>query len=109
MPMPTQRSIVRPQVVNHSLYNYPGPNRCDQNSNAALVHKDHQKQLIGERLFPKVSGLVSPENVAKITGMMLEMDNPELLHLLENDQLLSVKIKEANAVLERAKATSQAV
>ncbi|KAE9555876.1 hypothetical protein FO519_000856 [Halicephalobus sp. NKZ332] len=109
MPMPTQRSIVRPQVVNHSLYNYPGPNRLEHSSDSSQIPIDHQKQLIGERLFPKIAEFVSPENVAKITGMMLEMDNPELLHLLENDQLLAVKVKEANAVLNCVRPNPQAV
>jgi len=111
MSMPNQRSVLRPQVVNHQNFyqNFAGSNRLEQSGNPSQIPIDQQKQIIGERLFPKVSELVDPENVAKITGMMLEMDNPELLHLLENDQLLAVKVKEANAVLNCVKTSPQAV
>ena len=103
-------SILSLQVNHQNFYQtFSGSSRLEQNTNSSQIPIDHQKQIIGERLFPKVSELVNPENVAKITGMMLEMENPELLHLLENDQLLAVKVKEANAVLDRVKVNPQAV
>ena len=39
-----------------------------------------QKQLLGESLFPKIASL-QPKLAGKITGMLLEMDNSELLQL----------------------------
>jgi len=61
-----------------------------------------QKQMIGEKLFAAVSKF-QPELAGKITGMMLEMDNSELLILLESDQQLKGKVDEALRVLETAK------
>jgi polyadenylate-binding protein len=39
-----------------------------------------QKQLLGEALFPKISAM-QPKLAGKITGMLLEMDNSELIGL----------------------------
>merc|ERR1719500_1342440 len=58
-----------------------------------------QKQMLGEKLFPRISRF-QPELAGKITGMMLEMDNSELLMLLESDQQLKLKVEEAMKVLE---------
>merc|ERR1719335_147693 len=57
-----------------------------------------QKQMIGEKLYPAIARL-QPELSGKITGMMLEMDNSELLILLESEQQLKVKVDEAMRVL----------
>jgi len=59
---------------------------------------DQQKQLLGERLFPLIYGK-EPEHAPKITGMLLDMDNSELLHLLEAPDALFAKVEEAMAVL----------
>merc|ERR1712186_303224 len=58
-----------------------------------------QKQMIGEKLFPAISKF-QPELAGKITGMMLEMDNSELLMLLESENQLKGKVDEAMRVLE---------
>merc|ERR1719353_2676663 len=42
-----------------------------------------QKQMLGEKIFPMISR-IHPEMAGKITGMMLEMDNSELLMLVES-------------------------
>lgn len=57
-----------------------------------------QKRLIGERLFPRIQ-VVEPRLADKITGMLLEMDNVELLVLLSDQRALMNKINEALAVL----------
>jgi len=61
---------------------------------------EQQKQLLGERLFPQVMAL-QPEQAGKITGMLLEMDNGELLLLLESNEALVAKVDEAMQVLRQ--------
>jgi hypothetical protein len=65
----------------------------------AAAPPEQQKQLLGERLFPLISQ-VQPASAGKITGMLLEMDNGELLSLLESPVALNAKIMEAVSVLE---------
>ena len=40
-----------------------------------------------------------PGVAGKVTGMLLEMDNAEILHLLEDRELLNSRVEEAVAVL----------
>jgi polyadenylate-binding protein len=58
-----------------------------------------QKQIIGENLFPKIQA-IQPALAGKITGMLLEMDNAELINLFEDDNALNVKVQEALAVYD---------
>ncbi|XP_071776860.1 polyadenylate-binding protein 1-like [Centroberyx gerrardi] len=58
-----------------------------------------QKQLLGERLYPLIQTL-HPNLAGKITGMLLEIDNSELLHMLETPESLHSKVDEAVAVLQ---------
>ncbi|CAM9708965.1 unnamed protein product [Lampetra planeri] len=58
-----------------------------------------QKQMLGERLFPLIQGM-HLSLAGKITGMLLEIDNSELLHMLESPESLRSKVEEAVAVLQ---------
>jgi len=60
---------------------------------------EERKRFIGERLFPKIQA-VEPRRAGKITGMLLEMDDTELLVLLHDNNALFNKINEALAVLK---------
>lgn len=74
----------------------------------AQASKQEQKQIIGERLYNKIGHMVPQEEIGKITGMMLEMDNSELLIILENEELLATKVTEASSVLRRSKDSGNA-
>ena len=56
------------------------------------------KQLLGERLYARIQEW-EPVLAGKITGMLLDLKNEELLHLLETEDALIAKIAEAIAVL----------
>ncbi|ORY62495.1 uncharacterized protein BCR38DRAFT_345745 [Pseudomassariella vexata] len=58
-----------------------------------------QKQMLGEVIFPKIQAL-QPELAGKITGMLLEMDNAELVNLIEDESALRAKVDEAMAVYD---------
>ncbi|XP_073006425.1 polyadenylate-binding protein 7-like [Typha latifolia] len=68
----------------------------------AAATPKQQKQMLGERLFPLVEKLKC-DLAAKITGMLLEMDNSELLLLLESPESLAAKVEEAVQVLNLSK------
>lgn len=59
---------------------------------------EQQRTMLGENLYPLVEQL-EPENAAKVTGMLLEMDQTEVLHLLESPEALKAKVAEAMEVL----------
>lgn len=64
----------------------------------ASAPEEQKKQMIGERLFPLIKA-IEPTLAGKITGMLLEMDNGELIHLIESKEALQEKVNEAITVL----------
>jgi polyadenylate-binding protein len=66
----------------------------------AAANPQEQKQMLGERLFPLIQQMASADLAGKITGMLLEIDNSELLHMLDNKELLKSKVDEAVLVLQ---------
>mmetsp|Transcript_1252 Transcript_1252/g.2642 ORF Transcript_1252/g.2642 Transcript_1252/m.2642 type:complete len:610 (-) Transcript_1252:934-2763(-) len=73
-------------------------------SSLAAAQPGMQKQMLGEKLFPLIAKM-QPELAGKITGMMLEMDNSELLVLVESEEQLKHKVDEALRVLSGAQAS----
>uniref|UniRef100_A0A8D2N6T5 Polyadenylate-binding protein n=1 Tax=Zonotrichia albicollis TaxID=44394 RepID=A0A8D2N6T5_ZONAL len=73
----------------------------------AAAPPQEQKQMIGERLYPLIH-VMHPSLAGKITGMLLEIDNSELLLLLESPDSLRSKIEEAVTVLQAHQSTEGA-
>jgi len=76
-------------------------------STLAAAPPHEQKQMLGERLFPLIQRMY-PDLAGKITGMLLEIDNSELLHMLEHQESLKAKVEEAVAVLQAHQAKQTA-
>lgn len=107
MPMmsrPGMRPTSMPMQLNNPMpIRRPAPNPRRQDpvnasTLAAMTERD-QKTYIGDRLYPLINERHG-EKAGKITGMLLEMDNSELLHLLEDPQALMAKEQEALRVLQ---------
>jgi polyadenylate-binding protein len=72
----------------------------------AALQPDQQKRLLGETLYPQIQAQAG-SSAGKITGMLLEMDNAEILHLLEDGEALRGKVNEAIETLESAMSAAQ--
>ncbi|KAI1716584.1 RNA recognition motif domain-containing protein [Ditylenchus destructor] len=101
MQMPQQ------QIQNHAGIVLPNQEPLTTQMLAQALPQE-QKQMLGERLYPLIGRVCKELNkedqVGKITGMMLEMDNAELLIMLENEDHLQAKVNEAAQVLSSNKA-----
>lgn len=76
----------------------------------ASAPPDQQKRILGEELYPKIVATgKAPEQEAagKITGMMLDLDNEEILALLENDELFNNHFEDALTAYEEYKKSSE--
>ena len=60
-----------------------------------------QKQALGEELYPLIQ-LIYPDLAGKITGMLLELDNEELLMMLNDYDILKGYVEEAVKTLKDA-------
>lgn len=69
------------------------------NQTYAIAPEGQQKQMLGEALYPKIQKL-HPDLAGKITGMLLEMENFELLSLLDDEAALQQKVNEALSVYD---------
>ncbi|XP_019123326.1 polyadenylate-binding protein 1-like isoform X2 [Larimichthys crocea] len=98
VPAPMTRLQVIPASVMEPPVHIQGQEPLTASMLAAAPLMD-QKQLLGERLYPLIHAL-HPNLAGKITGMLLEIDNSELLHMLESPESLHSKVDEAIAVLQ---------
>ncbi|KMZ68991.1 putative Polyadenylate-binding protein [Zostera marina] len=67
-------------------------------SSLANAPPAQQRMMLGETLYPLV-GQIEQDMASKVTGMLLEMDQTEVLHLLESPEALKAKVSEAMEVL----------
>lgn len=67
----------------------------------AALSEEKRKHVIGERLYPLVQK-AQPDKAPKITGMLLEMENAEIIELLDSPTALQTKIEEALDVLSKS-------
>jgi len=72
----------------------------------AVAPPQEQKQMLGERLYPLVRDY-NPGLCGKITGMLLEMDNSDLLAMLDDKASLKEKMDEALSVLQAHQAKAR--
>jgi hypothetical protein len=66
----------------------------------ASASMEQRTNMLGERLYPLIKGR-QPDLAGKITGMLLEMANAELLNLLESPPALDSRIQEALEALRQ--------
>ncbi|CAK7896164.1 polyadenylate-binding protein, cytoplasmic and nuclear [[Candida] anglica] len=81
----------------------------DLGAHIANLPIDQQKRILGEELYPKIVSTgkaQEPEAAGKITGMMLDLENQEILALLEDDELFSTHFEDALTAYEEYKKTS---
>ncbi|KAJ2001659.1 Protein phosphatase PP2A regulatory subunit B [Coemansia thaxteri] len=99
-PRATQQAPAAPQEVSQTDAPTPDAEQPTVLTAAELAAapEEEQKQMLGEALYPLIA-VHDADKAGKITGMLLEMDNSELLHLLEDAEALKVKVDEAIEVL----------
>ncbi|XP_066435111.1 polyadenylate-binding protein 1-like [Eleutherodactylus coqui] len=93
-----QQLIIQPQVAVQQVSILLSGREPSSTSTPPLPPID-QKQILGEHLFSLIQAM-HPMLAAKITGMLLELDNSVVLHMLESPEFLRSKVDEAFAVLQ---------
>ena len=94
--MPGQAAVVA--AMPQQAVQIPGQEPLTATMLAAAPPQE-QKQMLGERLFPLIQRMY-PDLAGKITGMLLEIDNAELLHMLEDGNSLKSKVIKRKDFLE---------
>ncbi|KAA0195236.1 Polyadenylate-binding protein 1 [Fasciolopsis buskii] len=101
----TARNVANPPAAAPPMSSVLAP-LGDQNSLTvsalAQLSEEEQKRTLGERLFPLVQEIY-PQLAQKLTGMLLGVDNAEVIHLLESKESLRAKLEEGISVLRSSR------
>ncbi|KAL2373361.1 Protein phosphatase PP2A regulatory subunit B [Blastomyces gilchristii] len=100
--MPPQQGVARPGQAGRGAGPAQGMPPRDESAGGPTLNLQalsaappaQQKQMLGEAIYPKIQAQ-QPELAGKITGMLLEMDNAELLSLVDDEAALRAKVDEA--------------
>ncbi|KAK8940167.1 Polyadenylate-binding protein 2 [Platanthera guangdongensis] len=98
MPLLLDSSSVRPGLPDAARKPIPISTLA---SALASAPPEQQRMMLGEQLYPLVEK-IEQDQVGKVTGMLLEMDQTEVLHLIESPDALLKKVGEAMEVLRLA-------
>ncbi|KAH6800228.1 protein 5 [Perilla frutescens var. hirtella] len=104
MPLPLDSSSAVPGA-SLEIPLSPPLSRSTLASALASASPDNQRLMLGEQLYPLVERL-ERTHAGKVTGMLLEMDQTEVLHLIESPDALKKKVVEAMNVLRLASSGS---
>jgi len=97
-----QRQQAPPQPVAQPAQPQPAATEeHDFVKDLAAMPEEKRKHVIGERLYPLVHK-AQPLKAPKITGMLLEMEDTEIVELLDSPAALEKKIAEALEVLRKS-------
>ncbi|XP_020231703.1 polyadenylate-binding protein 3 [Cajanus cajan] len=126
--MSNGRNSMDPSLVSHSLMGPMMPIPFDGSGVASTPNDNHQRPgalsttlasalasatpenqrlMLGEHLYPLVDSLTPNQYTAKVTGMLLEMDQSEVINLIESPEDLKIKVSEAMQVLREAASGSE--
>jgi len=100
MPQQPQQQVVPQQQQAQQPQQQAEPAQVELTAEAlASAQPSEQKQMLGERIYPLVQEQIGGDQAGKVTGMLLEIENNELLMMIENKDMLKERIKEACDVL----------
>jgi len=110
MPYSSYGSMPQQQQINMMHYRSPqGAGKKPVNkrlqhgeliAQLSTLSKAEAKQVLGEKLFTEIAKY-EKQSAGKITGMLLELENSELVGLLQDAGALRRKMAEARSVLQR--------
>ena len=83
----------------------PGAKRISVETLASVLENftpEEQRMVLGNNLHPLVEQLEGRETAYKVTGLLLELDQNKVLHLLESPEALKAKVAEAMEFLRNA-------